>query len=159
MNKFYEQFITKDYGIAPKIMRGLFWATLGLAVFFLSINFILSIIFIILFLGVELICRKTFLEYEYEYFEGELTISKIMNKKNRKIIGNFTIEQISRVSKPETIDKSTNVIKACIKGIENNKELVLFIGGGEHPKAYYLSIDEKFFEILKREKPSIFNYI
>lgn len=160
MNKFYEQFITKDYGIAPKIMRVLFWVSVGLSVFFFSsFIFVFAIFFAILFIVIELIIRNTFLEYEYEYFEGEITISKIMNKRIRKIIGRFTTEQISKVSKPESTDKSIKIINACLKNIPNNKELIILIGGGNEPKGYYLSIDEKLFEILKRDKPHIFNYI
>ncbi|MDE6182643.1 MAG: hypothetical protein K2F59_05525, partial [Eubacteriales bacterium] len=98
--------------------------------------------------------------YEYEYYEGELTISKIINRKSRKIIGRFDIDKISKVSKPDNADKSIKIINACLKKISNNnnKELIIFVGGNE-PVGYYLSIDEKLFEILKRKKPSIFNYI
>lgn len=160
MNQFYEQFITKDYGLAPKFMQGLFWIFAFFSILFISMFlFTFSLIFIVLTVLLALINRRLFIEYEYEYFQGELTISKIMNKKSRAIIANFNIEQIYKVSMPENIDKSNKIINACIKKIPNNRELVIFVNSANEQVAYYLSIDKKLFNILKFKKPSIFGYI
>lgn len=165
MDKFYEQFITKDYKKLPKIMQYIFYVSLLFFVFSISLfvflgfyAILMAILSLFICIFSEIFNRKVFLEYEYEYFEGEITISKIMNKKNRKIIATFNLEQISKVSKPNIAEKIPNIINACIKNIPNNTELIFYINGNSQ-LAYYLSIDEKFLDILKKQKPSIFNYI
>lgn len=165
MDKFYEQFMTKDYGKLPKVMQIIFYVSLlffvvsvSLFIFLGIIGIAIAISSLIVAIYAEVFSRKVFLEYEYEYFEGEITISKIINKKSRKIIATFNLEQIIKVSKPNLSEKVPNVINACIKNIPNNTELIFYTNGA-NKQVYYLSIDEKFFEILKKEKPSIFNYI
>ena len=163
MDKFYEQFITKDYGKLPKIMRtilyvSLFFLLISISLFIIlgMIGIVIAISSIIVAIYCEVFSRKVFIEYEYEYFEGEITISKIINKKSRKVIATFNLEQISKVSKPNFSEKVPNIINACIKNIPNNTELIFYINGANQ-KAYYLSLDERFFDILKKQKPYMFN--
>lgn len=167
MDKFYEQFITKDYGAAPKIMSALFYISLFLVAFSISlfvflgfISVYITIFFSILSICIFIISNSIFIEYEYEYFEGEITISKIINKKSRKIIATFDIGQISKAYILNQKDNSLKYIQACIKNIPNNKEIIVSVSeNNNQPISYYLSIDEKFLEILKKQKPNIFNYI
>lgn len=66
-------------------------AFLGVIVLMLS-NFLAVIVFLVFILmGVLtwLVFRNTNVEYEYGYFEGELSIDKIMNRSTRKKISTF----------------------------------------------------------------------
>lgn len=151
--------MTKDYGILPKVFDGIFWAIFGIAVFFLfNLYIVFAIVFFLLSFLLELFTRMKFVEYEYEYFDKEITISKIMNKKKRKKITAFNIENITKVSKPESFNKN-NITLVYLKNVKsNNKEFILTIRLNNGEKNYGLSIDDKLFNILKSEKPTLFNF-
>lgn len=164
MNKFYEQFITKDYKGVPNAVNVASKSLLLLCVVFISFfGIIWGVIFsmpvIILFIIVEMAIAKSFLEYEYEYYDDEITISKIINKRKRKVIGSFNTKNISKVSTFNNVDKSAKIVRCTIKGL-NLKEIVVFANDNNNRQVGYLmGIDENLHSILKKDNPSLFNYI
>lgn len=166
MNKFYEQFITKDYGTLPNainiVSKGfLIFALLIIFSFgiFNFIGLIIAVPFFLVFILIELYMAKVFLEYEYEYYDKDITISKIIGKKRRKLIGNIDVRNILKVSNINTIDKSEKVIRCTIKGL-NLKEIVIFVNDKNGNKVGYLvGLDEELLSILKKDNSTLFNYI
>ena len=166
MNKFYEQFITKDYGTLPNainiVSKGfLLFALLIIFSFGIlnPIGLIISVPFFIVFILMELYMAKSFLEYEYEYYDKDITISKIIGKKRRKVIGNIDVRNILKVSNINTVDKSQKIVRCTIKGL-NLKEVVIFVNDKNGNKVGYLvGLDEELLSILKKDNSTLFNYI
>lgn len=158
MNKFYEQFITKNYGNVPNIINILSKVMLLFSVLFILIfKLILAIQFFLIFIILEILIVKNFIEFEYEYFNGDITISKIINKKRRKVICEFNVNNIVRISKMNIIDK--NITKCTIKDLGLN-EIVIFINTKNNKTCGYLiGLDKELYSILKKVNPSLFNYI
>lgn len=166
MNKFYEQFITKDYGTLPNainiISKGVLIFALLIIFSFGILNFIgiiIAIPFFLVFILIELYMAKSFLEYEYEYYDKDITISKIIGKKRRKLIGNIDVRNILKVSNINSIDKSEKVVRCTIKGLSLN-EIVIFVNDKNGNKVGYLvGLDEELLSILKKDNSTLFNYI
>nr|WP_317356993.1 hypothetical protein [uncultured Tyzzerella sp.] len=166
MNKFYEQFITKDYGTLPNAINIisktiLIFALLIIFTFgiFNLLGIIISIPFFIVFLLIEVYLANSFLEYEYEYYDKDITISKIIGKRRRKVIGNIDVRNILKVSNINSLSKEEKPIRCTIKGL-NLKEVVIFVNDKNGKKVGYLvGLDEEILSILKKDNPTLFNYI
>ncbi|WP_317366936.1 DUF6106 family protein [uncultured Tyzzerella sp.] len=163
MNKFYEQFITKDYGTLPNTINIVSKAILLIGVFILAmagiLGIFLSIPVFIVFILIEVYTSKKFLEYEYEYYDKDITVSKIIGKKRRKVICNIRVGNILSVSNVNSYSKEEKVIRCTIKGLDL-KEVVIFINDKNGKKVgYLLGIDEELLSILKKDNPTLFNYI
>ena len=163
MNKFYEQFITKDYGTLPNTINIVSKAILLIGVFILAmagiLGIFLSIPVFIVFILIEVYTSKKFLEYEYEYYYKDIRVSKIIVKKRRKVICNIRVGNILSVSNVNSYSKEEKVIRCTIKGLDL-KEVVIFINDKNGKKVgYLLGIDEELLSILKKDNPTLFNYI
>lgn len=113
----------------------------------------------IAFVLIEFYLSKNFLEYEYEYYDKDITISKIIGKKRRKVIGNIDVKSILKVSNLNSLSKDEKVIRCTIKGL-NLKEVVIFVNDKTGKKVGYLvGLDDELLSILKKDNPTLFNYI
>lgn len=163
MNKFYEQFITKDYGTLPNTINIISKSILliGIAIFAIVgiLGIFLSIPMFIVFILIEIYMSKKFLEYEYEYYDKDITISKIIGKRRRKVIANINVGSILKVSNINSLSKDDKFIGCTIKGL-NLREVVIFINDKNGKKVGYLvGLDEELLSILKKDNPTLFNYI
>ncbi len=163
MNKFYEQFITKDYGTLPRAINIISKSVLliGVAIFAIVgvLGIFLSIPVFLIFILIEVYLSKNFLEYEYEYYDKDITISKIIGKRRRKIIGNIDVRNILKVSNINSLAKDEKFIRCTIKGLDL-KEVVIFVNDKNGKKVgYLLGLDEELLSILKKDNPTLFNYI
>mgnify|MGYP006068427907 FL=1 len=163
MDKFYEQFISKDYGNLPNAINIISKTILliGVAIFaiFGITGIILAIPAFVIFILIEFFMSKSFLEYEYEYYNKDITISKIIGKRRRKIIGNINVDNILKISNINSIGKDEKVIRCTIKGL-NLKEIVIFVNDNNNKKVGYLvGLDEKLYSILKKDNPTLFSFI
>ena len=163
MDKFYEQFISKDYGTLPNAINIISKTILliGVAIFaiFGITGIILAIPAFVIFILIEFFMSKSFLEYEYEYYNKDITISKIIGKRRRKIIGNINVDNILKISNINSIGKDEKVIRCTIKGL-NLKEIVIFVNDNNNKNVGYLvGLDEKLYSILKKDNPTLFSFI
>ncbi|MGL5480195.1 MAG: hypothetical protein ACRDCB_14235, partial [Clostridium sp.] len=129
MDIFYEQFITKDYGDIQKKFQSVRNTLVVLAM--ISAIFVGTfgvVTFLMGYVILGLIARNLFLEYEYEITENELVITKIMNKKKRKVITTLNIEKlVDAYSLEEANNKNIRVVNACIEDDKRLKEKILVI--------------------------------
>lgn len=159
MDIFYEQFITKDYGDIQKkfqsvrntlvilaMISAIFVGTFGVVTFLMG--------YVIL----GLIARNLFLEYEYEITENELVITKIMNKKKRKVITTLNIEKlVDAYSLEEANNKNIRVVNACIEDDKRLKEKVLVINRDSKLVGFRVAMDKKLLSICRKLNPVCFN--
>lgn len=159
MDIFYEQFITKDYGDIQKkfqsvrntlvilaMISAIFVGTFGVVTFLMG--------YVIL----GLIARNLFLEYEYEITENELVITKIMNKKKRKVITTLNIEKlVNAYSLEEANNKNIRVVNACIEDDKRLKEKILVINRDSKLVGFRVAMDKKLLSICRKLNPVCFN--
>lgn len=159
MDIFYEQFITKDYGdiqnkfqsvrntlVVLAMISAIFVGTFGVVTFLMG--------YVIL----GLIARNIFLEYEYEITENELVITKIMNKKKRKVITTLDIEKlVNAYSLEEANNKNIRVVNACIEDDKKLNEKILVINRDSKLVGFRVAMDKKLLSICRRLNPMCFN--
>lgn len=161
MDIFYEQFLTKNYGQIQKtfesikqallilsilngIFMGILWALLTLGIYFL----------------VFIIGRNKFLEFEYELTDSDLVISKIMNKKSRKMIASIDVKNIVEVVSSNSFNRSNvKIINASLEGINKDElnEKILLVREDSNLIGYKIAMDKKLYEICTKINPIIFN--
>lgn len=161
MEVFYEQFLTKDYGYKQKSFESIQQALLVLAI----LNGIfMGIIWALLTVGVYflmfLIGRSKFLEFEYELTCSELVISKIMNKKTRKVVGKIDVKKIIEVVSSNNFNRSdVKIVNASLNGIKKDElnEKILLVREDSNLIGYKIAMDNKLHEICRRINPIVFN--
>lgn len=161
MEVFYEQFITKDYGEIQKKFQSVRHTLVILAI--ISVIFVGSfgvITFLLGYIMLGLVARNMFLEYEYEITENELVITKIMNKKKRKVITTLNLEELVCVNSiQEANKKNIKIINACIENDEKLKERVLIINKNSSLLGFKIAMDKKLLTMCRRVNPTCFNSI
>ena len=161
MEVFYEQFLTKDYGYKQKSFESIQQALLILAI----LNGIfMGIIWALLTVGVYflmfLIGRSKFLEFEYELTCSELVISKIMNKKTRKVVGKIDVNKIVEVVSSNNFNRSdVKIVNASLNGIKKDElnEKILLVREDSNLIGYRIAMDNNLHEICRRINPIVFN--
>lgn len=160
MEYFYEQHQTKNYGSKQWTINMAANAILIMAAIY-SLSF--KLVGVATFLGIYglilLYSRNVFLEYEYELTEDEIVISKIMNKKRRKVIATIKVSNITEVKKTQDVVKGDKqIIKACLKGTSLTEQIV-FAKTSLGIIGFHLAMDEDLIKICKRINPLAFNNI
>lgn len=160
MDQFYEQFLTTDYGKKQKNFEVLSSTLIVLALMStVLIGIIGAVVFIIGYFIVELIAKSIFLEYEYELTENELVISKIMNKKKRKIITTINIENIVDVNKiQDGNSRNAKLIKACVNNSGLNEQII-FVTKNSEVIGFKVAMDKKLLSMCKRINPLNFSRV
>ncbi|WP_194191790.1 aromatic acid exporter family protein [Clostridium chrysemydis] len=159
MDIFYEQFITKDYGDIQKKFQSVRNTLVILAM--ISAVFVGTfgvVTFLMGYVILGLIARNLFLEYEYEITENELVITKIMNKKKRKVITTLNIEKlVNAYSLEEANNKNIRVVNACIEDDKKLKEKILVINRDSKLVGFRVAMDKKLLSICRKLNPMCFN--
>lgn len=159
MDVFYEQFLDKDYGkleyylnYSRKFM--LIFSILSSVVF----NIFVALGGLLIYLILCLVARKMLIEYEYELTENSLVISKIMDKKKRKVVGEFNVDELIKVSRnkesyhyDKLIDTTLNDEFNCL----NN--YYLYTKKNDKIIAYKVAFDRKLDNLCKKINPVMFS--
>lgn len=161
MDVFYEQFLSKDYGKQPKIFEFMKQIFLVLTVFNLvRMSLTWTILMLVLYFIVFMIINIKFLEYEYELTCDELIISKIINKKSRKIIGKINIRDVVNIkSLNDSLgENNIKIINASLSGLNCSElnEKILFVRQSSTLIGYKVAMDKKLYGMCKMINPIIF---
>lgn len=157
MELFYEQCLSRDYGKMPKFFGYAQQILLIITVLSLAFtHFVWSILIFTLYLTVIVLSRSMFLEYEYELVYNELIISKIINKKSRKVIGKIDVINIIEVNDSNNFsDGGIEIVNASIKGC-GLVEKILFVRENSKLIGYRVAMDKKLYEMCKKINPLVF---
>lgn len=157
MKFFYEQCLGKDYGNMSKVFGYVQQTLLILTIFSLVFtHFIWSILIFVLYLILLVLSRLIFLEYEYELIDNELIISKIINKKSRKLIARIDVINIIEVNTSDDFSKNgIKIINASIRGC-GLVEKILFVRENLKLVGYRVAMDNKLCEICKKINSLVF---
>lgn len=157
MEIFYEQYLHLSKSKSQNILNSLAtFFLLAAGAYVILFNFIIAIVFLLVFLLIWFYCRQSYVEYEYELTVNELVISKILNQKKRRIIGTIDLNNVSQISKLDDVknNKDIKFIKCYLK---DGKDVdVIIINESNGKVGYKVTMDNKMKEYCKRINPKVF---
>ena len=158
MDHFYEQLVTTYKTGFYRIINAtsIVFALIGMSA--ISMN----LIFAIGSFGVAGACffykRNLFVEYEYQFTNGEVDIEKILEMKKRSRVTTFHIKQVGLLA-PEGSDAVKNyhnkpsVIVKCFPATAEEKVYVAMVTEGNNKMQLRFIPDEKFLEHCFKYNP------
>lgn len=160
MGCFYEQFVSKSYGDKQKTIEGLTQMLIFVAIVVSAIKGIFfGILILLVYVGLVVASRKMFLEYEYELTEDELVISKIMNKKTRKVMGRLNIKEVIDVRDGKSeVKNGAKIVKASFDDGDLKQQMV-YVNKDSKIIGYKLSMDKKMLANCGRLNGTVFRNI
>ncbi len=161
MEFFYEQFLTKDYEFKRKQVESAKNALLILtALNFVFLGITVALITIVFYFVFAVIARTRFVEFEYELTGNELVVSKIVNKKSRRIIANIKIDEVVKIKPCNFINTDgIRIINLTLDGMDKKglKEKIIVVRNEDDVVVgYKISIDNRLQEICKKINPDVF---
>ena len=160
MDHFYEQLIKTSKTSFYKTVNAatLISACIGIACF--SINIILALVFLGVAVAGFFYKQRLFVEYEYQFTNGEIDIDKIIEMKKRSKITTFHIKEVGLLA-PEESDaiknysnKPKNILK-CYPSTSKAKVYVAMITEGSSRMQLNFTPDEKFLEHCYKYNPRV----
>lgn len=155
---FYEQFLTKDYDIKRKKVESSKLALLILALLnTIFISMVVGVITFGFYIFLSLIARYKFIEFEYELTGNELVISKISNKKSRRIVANIKIDEVIKVKTKDSFNnEGIRIVNLCLDEMDNLCEKVLVVREGSSLIGYKVALDKDLARMCGIINPSVF---
>ncbi len=160
MDHFHEQLVTTSKTSIYKTVNGAMYlfGILGLASF--STNLILGAIFLV----VSIVCffykQKLFVEYEYQFTNGEIDIEKIIEMKKRSKVVTFNIKEVGLIA-PEGSDavkdfynKPSTIVK-CYTTSSKEKVYIAMVTEGNNKIQLKFVPDEKFLDLCYKINPRV----
>ncbi len=163
MDIFYEQFLTKDYEFKRKKVESAKQALLILTLLnMIFLGKIIAILTFLVYVILSIIARNKFIEFEYELTGSELIVSKIFNKKNRKIIANININDVIKIKSSNSyINEDIKIINLTLSGIKTKKltENILIVRVNDSNSiGYKLAMDKNLQKMCEKINPMIFKH-
>ncbi|MGV8982632.1 DUF6106 family protein [Clostridium sp.] len=151
MDHVYEQLVTTYKTAAYKTINAAtyIFAIMGLLAF--SINLIFVIVLLCLAIGSFFVKKRLFVEYEYQFIQGEIKIDKIIELKKRIKVVTFNIKEVGLLA-PEGSDfvkdysNKPNSIVKCYPNTSEEMVFVAMIMEGNNKMQLMFVPDEKFLD-------------
>lgn len=161
MEIFYEQYLTKDYEFVRKKVESTKNALLALTCLnFVFLGFTVALITLVIYFIVSLIARRKFVEFEYELTGNELVVSKIVNKKSRRIMANIKIDEVIKIKSVDSVNnEDIKIVDLTLDDIPNKglKEKILVVSGeNDILTGYKVAMDKILHDLCKKINPSVF---
>lgn len=149
MDNFYEQLVTTSKSSSYKLVNGATYvlALLGVASF--GTNLIIGVVLIALGVACFFYKQKLFVEFEYQFTNGEIDVEKILEMKKRSKVTSFNIKEVGLLAPEdsnETRDysnKPTSVVK-CYPNSSKERVYVAMVTEGNNRMQLRFIPDEKF---------------
>ncbi len=158
MDHFYEQLIRTSKTSFYKTVNAatLIFACIGIACF--SLNIILALVFLSVAVAGFFYKQRLFVEYEYQFTNGEIDIDKIIEMKKRSKIATFHIKEVELLA-PENSDsienygnKPKNILK-CYPATSKARVYVAMVTEGSNKMQLNFIPDEKFLDHCYKYNP------
>ncbi|MBZ9687046.1 DUF6106 family protein [Clostridium estertheticum] len=158
MDHFYEQLITTSKTGIYKTVNGAMYvfAIVGLASF--TTNLILVVILLAMAVACFFYKQKLFVEFEYQFTNGEIDIEKIIEMKKRSKVVAFNIKEVGLIA-PEGSDavkdfyNKPNTIVKCYPDTSKKKVYVAMVTEGNNKMQLMFVPDEKFLDLCYKINP------
>ena len=158
MDHFYEQLITTYKTGFYKIVNGATYVLTLIGVVTISIN----LIFAILLFGMAIACffykRNLFVEYEYQFTNGEIDIERILEMKKSSKVTTFHIKEVGLLAPEDSEDvknypNKPNAILKCYPSTANERVYVAMVTEGNDKMQLRFTPNEKFLEYCFKYNP------
>lgn len=160
MDHLYEQLVTtKKTGFYKTVKVATYvLGVIGLSIF--TMNFILSIIFIVLAAACFFYKKNLFVEYEYRFTAGEIHIDKILEMKKRIEVVTFNIKELALLAAEDSdfVKDFSNKPKSIVKCFYTNETARVYsamITQGNNKMQLMFIPDEKFLNLCYRSNPRV----
>lgn len=158
MDNFYEQLMT-TYKTVPYKMASFFMyvgAILGVAMIYL--NFVTALLLLAISGGLFFLSRSLYIEYEYDFTNGDIDIDKIIHMSKRKRTVSFNVKDIE-VLAPINSDsikdfsgKPDKLISCYPATYEGNIYIAMVTGGADRFQLKFAP-DEEFLNLCYKYNP------
>ncbi|WP_461204632.1 DUF6106 family protein [Clostridium sp. DL1XJH146] len=158
MDQFYELLLTTKKSTLYKIVNIFVYIVGIIGLLILSVNLILGLVFIIVSVVMFFYKKNLYVEYEYDFTNGEIDIDKIYEMKKRKRIITFNIKDVELLAleNSDFINDFSNKPKeviTCIPSSYNGKIYTAMITMGSNRKMLKFAPDEKFLNLCFKLNP------
>lgn len=160
MDHFYEQLVTtnktgiyKTVKVATYVL-GLF----GIIIF--SMNFILAILLLVVAAACFFYKQKLFVEYEYQFTNGDIDIEKILEMKKRKKVTTFNMKEVALLAPENSVfvkdfsNKPREIVK-CYNATDEALVYVAMVTEGNNKMQLMFTPNEKFLDHCYRSNPRV----
>jgi len=158
MDQFYEQLITTSKSSFYKIVNATTIIFGVIAIAFLSINIVLAIVLLALAVAGFFYKQRLFVEYEYQFTNGQIDIDKIVEMKKRSKIATFSIKEVGLIA-PEDSEaveyygnKPKDIIK-CYPDTSKARVYIAMVTEGNTKMQLRFIPDAKFLEHCYKYNP------
>ncbi len=158
MDQFYELLLTTKKPTIYKMVNVFVYiiGILGLLIF--SFNLIIGLVLIIVSVLLFFYKKNLYVEYEYDFTNGEIDIDKIVEMKKRKRILTFSIKDVELLALENSdfikdfSNKPKNVL-TCIPSNYHGKIYTAMITMGSNRQMLKFAPDEKFLDLCFKLNP------
>ena len=158
MDHFYEQLVTTSKTGIYKIVSGGTYVFAFIAILTFKINLIL----VVVLLGLAAACffykQNLFVEYEYQFTNGEIDIEKILEMKKRRKVVTFNIKEVTLIAPEDSHDVKdfSNKPSVIVKAYPSTAKLRVYVAmvtEGTNRMQLMFIPDEKFLEHCFKYNP------
>lgn len=149
MDNFYEQLVTTSKSSSYKLVNGATYVLAFLGVGIFSVNIIFAVLLIGLGVGCFFYKQKLFVEFEYQFTNGEVDIEKILEMKKRRKVTSFNIKEVGLLAPEDSNEardysnKPTSIVK-CYPTSTKKRVYVAMVTEGNNRMQLMFIPDEKF---------------
>jgi hypothetical protein len=158
MDHFYEQLVTTYKTSSYKVVNAMTYVFAGVGIATLSANIIIAVIMLCLAGACFFYKRKLFVEFEYQFTNGEIDIEKIIEMKKRSKITTFNIKEVGLIA-PEYSDaikdysnKPSAIVK-CYPDTAKGKVYIAMVTEGNNRMQLRFVPNEKFLDYCYKANP------
>lgn len=164
-DSYYEQFIKAEKSVLYQVVSFIMKVSIVLAfVYFIFtsilgiLGLILSLLCVIIYIGFKFLKRKIYIDYEYDFTNGEIDIITIGDKIKRKLVLNFQISEVQLLGPKDSDEikdfsnKPTNVVRAHAKDTKE-KVYTAFIDNGANKVQLDFIPNKEFLDLCFHKNP------
>lgn len=158
MDNFHEQLIKTSKNAQYTVANAAFYVLGVLAIGFLTVNFIIAVVFGAMSAGLFFLKKKLYVEYEYYFTNGEIDIDVIMEMKSRKRLITFSAKDMELFAAENSTyfmdysDKPKNEMVLYPKE-STEKVFVAILSHSGEKKMLKLTPDEEFINLCYKYNP------
>jgi len=160
MDKVYEQLITTSKTSFYKIVTGATYAFAIIGIVVFSVNIIFAMILLCTAVACFFYKQKLYVEFEYQFMNGEIKIEKILEMKKRSSVTTFNIQQVGLLAPEDSdavkdYDNKPNAIVKCYPTTARSKVYVAMVTEGNDRMQLRFMPDERFLEDCFKYNPRV----
>lgn len=161
MDNFYEQLVTAKENGKYRVANSATYivGVLGLLMFGGGgLAFILGLIFIAAAVGLFFLKRNLYVEYEYNFTNGEIDVDKIFEMKSRKRIITFSVKDLELLAPEDSYyvkdfgNKPEKVLNLYPKNTDKKVYTAMVTGGTERAQVKFVP-NEELLELCHKYNP------